>query len=63
MMTIEKVSNGYIVRTAHRTEVYTDLVKVFETALLHFEGKGKYFGGDSFGRVVIETSGQEVDPA
>ena len=67
-MNIEKIDNGYLITDEHRTKRKADtLEEVFDWALLHFEGRGKYFGGDSFGKVVVlhkpTKEYPEVDPA
>lgn len=54
MAEIEKVSNGYILRTPALTEVYERLDDVFAILLMYFEGRSKHFGGDSFGVVRID---------
>jgi len=51
-MNIRKIKNGYII-TDGSEEIHTTLESVFSNLLLHFEGRGKYFGGDSFGVVEI----------
>jgi hypothetical protein len=56
--TIEKVSNGYIIRTSpgylqHNEKVFHKLEEVFEELLSHFEGRCKSFGGDSYGEIRI----------
>lgn len=55
-MKIEKVYNGYIVKGTAYTEIYHTLQEVFDSMLLHFEGRAKMFGGDSYGQVIIETT-------
>ena len=53
-MKIEKVENGYIVEHGANTkEVFLSLVEVFDRMLLMCESRGRYFGGESFGKVVI----------
>jgi hypothetical protein len=53
-MNIEKIDNGYLIKDQFRTNRKADtLEEVCDWLLLHFEGRGKFFGGDSFGKVVI----------
>ena len=53
-MNIRKVQNGYIITDKlGMEEIHTELESVFSDLLLHFEGRGKYFSGDSFGVVEI----------
>lgn len=65
MMTIEKVDNGYIVKTSSRTLIFCTLKEVFSQMLLQFEGKDKYVSGELCGRVeiIITEDPGEVDPA
>ena len=54
MRKVRSAKGGYIVTDdSGSEEVMTSLEEVFEDLLLHFEGRGRYFGGDSFG--VIEV--------
>ena len=53
-MTIEKVSNGYVLVLGGRTEIATSIEEVFERQLMFFEGKGKNFGGEMYGKVTVE---------
>ena len=67
-MEIKQVRNGYIMKKANGIEeIHTTLEEVFSTMLLDFEGRGKYFGGDSFGVVEIHREPTdkfpEVEPA
>lgn len=67
-MLIKKVTNGYVITKENgQQEIYKTLQEVCECMLALFEGRGRYFGGDSFGRVVIltEPTGEfpEIDPA
>ena len=67
-MNIEKIDNGYLIIDNSKTKRKEDtLEEVFDFLLLHFEGKGKYFGGNSFGKVVIlckpTKEYPEVEPA
>jgi hypothetical protein len=55
-MTIEKVYNGYIVVNSRETMVYSTLVEVLNFTLLHFEGKSKSFGAESYGEVLIRDN-------
>jgi len=67
-MDIQKVKNGYIITNGSGSkEIYTTLESVFSNLLLHFEGRGEFFGGDSFGVVEIHRKPndkfKEVEPA
>jgi len=50
---IEKVNNGYIVKTFTSTLVYKTLDEVMEFMLLHFEGLAPEFTGELFGKVQV----------
>ena len=53
-MNIEKIDNGYLITDECRIKRKADtLEEVFDWILLHFGGRGKYFSGDSFGKVII----------
>lgn len=58
-MKIEKVGNGYVVKTLTQTLIYTTIEEVFAFILLHFEGHCKSFGGDSYGEVIIKRRGDD----
>jgi hypothetical protein len=59
-MHIRKVEDGYIVTDKHGSErIHPTLESVFSRLLLHFEGRGKYFGGKSFGVVEIHREPTE----
>jgi len=65
---IERIDNGYLIIDKHNQKRKADtLEEVFDWMLLHFEGRGKYFGGESFGKVKILNKPTkeypEVDPA
>jgi len=67
-MDIEKIDNGFLITDGLTTKRKADtLEQVFDWMLLHFEGKGRYFCGESFGKVVILNKPTkeypEVDPA
>jgi hypothetical protein len=56
-MQIEKVKNGYIVREyspLDETRIFRTLDEVFEEMLMEFEGRCDTFGGDSYGKVIVE---------
>ena len=56
MITIEKVSNGYIViDNRGQRKVFLALQEVFDYLLLHFEGLAVSFSGELFGQVIINT--------
>jgi hypothetical protein len=52
-MTIEKVSNGYVIKTLTETMIYASIEEVFKFALVHFEGLSENFGGKLYGKVVV----------
>lgn len=52
-ITIEKVNNGYIVKTNLETLVYKTLDEVMEFMLLHYEGLCSSFTGQLFGKVQV----------
>ena len=53
-MEIRKAKNGYITTDENGIEkVHINLESVFSDLLLSFEGRGKWFDGDSYGRVEI----------
>jgi hypothetical protein len=56
MIRIEKVKNGYIVSTWRTKEVLATLDEVLGRLLLHFEGRCESFGGDSYGKVIVERT-------
>lgn len=67
-MNVEKVNNGYVVTQLNgQKDVAHTLEEAFDIILFIFEGKGKYFVGDSFGKVIIlDKPAKEypsVDPA
>lgn len=59
-MTIEKVSNGYVVKTLAEARVYTTIDEVFRFALIHFEGLAESFGGPFYGKVTVERAQETV---
>ncbi len=65
MVTIKKVSNGYVVSYQHGRddEVYIELQKVFARLLQHFEGLASTFGGALRGTVTIQRGVDERDDA
>lgn len=66
-MNIERIDNGYLITDSHTKRKADTIEEVFDWILLHFEGRGKYFSGDSFGKVVVlykpTKEHPEVDPA
>ena len=65
---IRHIDGGYIITyNKDRKKILPTLEEVFEDLLHHFEGRGKYFGGNSFGivEVIREPSNKypEVEPA
>jgi len=67
-MNLRKIKNGYIITDRFGSEeIHTTLESVFSNLLLHFEGRGKWFSGDSFGVVEIHRKPndkfKEVEPA
>lgn len=67
-MIIERVDNGYIVKSSEAafgssTRVFTTLDEVFAAALMHFEGRGQHFGGGMYGKVeVLRTKPTAPEP-
>ena len=54
-MRIEKVANGYTVTDRYGlTHVFHNIEEVFRHLLLHFEGRCENFGGQSYGKVIVE---------
>lgn len=51
---IAKVDNGYELQHSWRNEVFKTLDEVFTAMLLYCEGRGESFGGNSYGKVVIQ---------
>ena len=67
-MRIEKVTNGYITTDSKGIKtIHANISDMFSDLLLHFEGKSKSFGGDSFGVVRVITKPEpgcnEIEPA
>lgn len=56
---IEKVSNGYIIQSDVNKEVHESLDNVLDHLLSVFEGRSRYFTGDSYGKVIIEREPNE----
>ena len=53
MITIQKVSNGYILEKGIETLVYPSTQELFNDLLVFFEGKASTLPGDSYGEVRI----------
>lgn len=51
---ITKVDNGYQLQHSWRNEVYKTIEEVFQAMLLYCEGRAESFGGNSYGKVVVE---------
>lgn len=73
-ITVEKIKNGYLVKRDNglreSREYCADAQTLFQCLLLNFEGRGKFFGGDSYGEVFVAseagqkfTAPAEVGPA
>ncbi len=54
MVTIRRVTNGYIVSFPDHKSVYAELQGVFDRLLQHFEGLASTFSGDMRGIVIIQ---------
>ena len=60
-MNIRKVKNGYIVSDrCGLEEICMTLEDVFSKLLLTFEGRSKWFGGASYGRVEIHNTPNKI---
>lgn len=56
-LNIEKVSNGYILRTAglsSEVKVYLNIDDLLQSILFLLEGQSTHFGGKYYGKVIIE---------
>ena len=53
-VTVEKVSNGYIVTGTHVSHVYETLDRVFDHLLLACEGRCPEFQGEKYGCAIIK---------
>jgi hypothetical protein len=66
-LNIEKIDNGYLIHGYTIKRKADTLQEVFKYMLSHFEGRSEYFGGKSFGNVIVlyEPTKEfpEIDPA
>lgn len=70
-MNIRKIKNGIVLTDEQGMEnFFTSCDELFATLLLLLEGRGRYFGGDSYGHVFVArkagdkfTAPEEVEPA
>jgi len=62
-MNIRKIENGYLLTDERGGESFFDSCEqLFAALLLRLEGRGQYFGGDSFGTVfVARKAGENAD--
>lgn len=60
-VTIERVSNGFIITTpANIMRVEKTLTDAMNQLLIIFKGLSPYFSGNSFGQVVIYTNKEDI---
>lgn len=58
-ITIESVSNGYVVEYTATKYVYKTSEEVFDALLQSFEGLSPSFIGKSYGKVIIERGKED----